>query len=332
MINTLNIFFTGVGFTFSLGVALLFLRSRKGMLSTLVIALMTDIALCFVKDLFMPESLYQLSWMIDMTALPLYAGILYELCKPGHLHLKNIILAEMPFVLFTVLWCVWPIFYYMDLAFAVVFGVGMALWTIFAIPRYNRSLKSTFSYVEDIDLRWLLYLLWTFFIILSVWALSCIWKNRWLDFVYLWASILLWVFACRFIYKHKSVVDELRPRLNEISVQHTPKEMLFEKIRDLILNDKVYLNPMLKLSDIACMANTNRTYASEYFNHAGETFYDYINRLRVEYAKTLLADTDKKIDDIAADSGFNSRRSFHRAFVAYECKTPVEYRKNTTCF
>lgn len=329
MTDTLNIFSTGVGFTFSLGIALIFLRNRKGMLSTLVIALMIDIALCFVKDLFMPESLHQLSWMIDMTALPLYAGILYELCKPGRLRLKDILWGEMPFVLLICVWCIWSedIVYYIDLALAMALGLSMAAWTKSAIPRYNRTLKSTYSYVDDIDLRWLQYLLWTFFVILLMWALSCLWKSIWLDMAYLWTSIFLWGFACLFIYKHKSVVDELKmPQPGEISPGLTPKGKIFEKIRGLILDDKMYLNPMLKLSDIASMANTNRTYASEYFNSTGETFYDYINHLRVEYAKTLLVDTGKKIDDVAAESGFNSRRSFHRVFVAHEGKTPAEYR------
>ena len=329
MTDTLHIFLTSVGFSVSLAVAFLFFRNRKGMLSSLVIALMIDIALCFVKDIFVTEIVYQLSWLIDMTAIPLYASILYELCMPGNLHMRQVILLEIPFVLLIGVWCVWPIpiIYFIGLWFAVAFGVVMAVWTFFAIPRYNDFLRATFSYTEDIDLRWLQYLLWTFFTILSVWTMSCVWNSKWLDIAYVLTSMLLWGIACRFIYRHKSVVDELKlaQPTGRADMMH-PKEKLFEKIGNLILNDKLYLNPMLALSDIARMAGTNRTYASAYFNSIGETFYNHINRLRIEYAKSLLVGTDKKIDDIAAESGFNSRRSFHRAFVAYEGMTPIDYR------
>lgn len=335
MIDKLNIFLTGVGFMFSLTVAFLFYQKRAGILSALVIALMLDIALCFAKDIVMSDSLYHLSWMIDMTALPLYAGVLYELCMPGHINLKTIALCELPFILLIGLWCIFPssTVYNIDLALAVSLGIGMAIWAIFAIPRYNRTLKTAFSYDNNIDLRWLQYLLWTFFIILSLWALSCLWYKPWLNTVYLFTWILLWGLACRFIYRHKSVIDELTPvKDNDVDKdisRQQPLDDVFERIRYIIHTDKIYLNAVLKLSDVARLANTNRTYASAYFNSYGVTFYDYINRLRVEQAKILLVDKEKRIDDIATESGFNSRRSFHRTFTAFEGKTPAEYRNIT---
>lgn len=326
MIEKLNIFLTGVSFMFSLTVAALFYRKRVGLLSGLVIALMLDLALCFTKDIFLPDSLFHLSWMIDMTALPLYAGILYEICYPGHLRVKTILLCELPFIILIGLWYIFPslILYYIDLAIAVTLGVGMAIWAIFAIPRYNRALKSSFSYENDIDMRWLQYLLLTFFFILSMWAASCVAYNPWLNTVYLGSWMILWGLACLFIYNHQSILEELAPAKE--TCKHQPMDNVFERIRFIIHNDKIYLNPLLKLSDVARLANTNRTYASSYFNSMGMTFYDCINRLRIEHAKALLADREKRIDDIAIESGFNSRRSFHRTFTVFEGKTPAEFR------
>jgi len=128
------------------------------------------------------------------------------------------------------------------------------------------------------------------------------------------------------LYKHQSVVEVLKP-VKEIALNGSPREELFCRIRHLIVNERIYLNPQLKLSDIARMANTNRSYASAFFNSQNATFYDYINGLRIEYAKTLLADSSRCIEDIAFDSGFNSIRSFHRVFLTVNGVTPQKYRE-----
>jgi len=50
-------------------------------------------------------------------------------------------------------------------------------------------------------------------------------------------------------------------------------------------------------------------------------------RMRLERAKRRLAETDEPIKQVAADSGFNSRRSFDRAFISNEGVSPSQYRK-----
>ena len=144
---------------------------------------------------------------------------------------------------------------------------------------------------------------------------------------------MLWIFICYFIYKHKSVVDELHPVAQIESIPDKSPDIrsqVFARITRLIVEDRIYLNPMLKLSDIARMANTNRTYASAYFKtETGMTFYAHINRLRVKHAMGLLTGTPRRLDEIAEASGFNSRPSFHRVFVAIAGMTPAQYRAST---
>ena len=53
----------------------------------------------------------------------------------------------------------------------------------------------------------------------------------------------------------------------------------------------------------------------------------YINMLRVDKARTLLIDTNKKIADISEEVGFGSIRSFNRAFVNITGETPKDYRE-----
>lgn len=59
-------------------------------------------------------------------------------------------------------------------------------------------------------------------------------------------------------------------------------------------------------------------------------FNDYINSLRVNQACRYLRQTDKSITEISELVGFNTLRTFNRAFIKQTGLSPSEYRKNTT--
>lgn len=323
-------FILGASFMFSLMIAWLFMRNRKDVLSRIVVALMIVVAAGYLKDAFFPGG-HPLSVVVDIVAIPLYACILYELCDPGRLTLRKVFILEIPFIILPVLLALTgaPVFYYLDLGLGLALGLTGFFWTCLAIPRYNRRLKSAFSYNDDIDLKWLQSILWSFFVLLTLWGVSCIYYNPWLEITYMCCSLVMWCFICFFVYKHKSVVDELKqpdPKA-PVSLAEPPNE-LFDRIRRLITEEKLYLNPQLKLSDISRLAHTNRTYASAFFNSENTRFYDYINGLRIQYAKTLLTGTAKRIEDIAVESGFSSRQSFHRVFLSFVKVSPTDYRES----
>lgn len=148
--------------------------------------------------------------------------------------------------------------------------------------------------------------------------------------------MLLWTFNSYFLYRHESVIDELnqgyrveRSDLLESTAIESPKTDLDEIIHSLFVKEKIFLNPRLKLSDVARMAGTNRTYLSRFFNNDKDsTFYEYVNTLRVDYASELLSSTTMSIEDIAEKSGFNSRTSFYRVFLSIKGISPSQYREN----
>lgn len=61
-------------------------------------------------------------------------------------------------------------------------------------------------------------------------------------------------------------------------------------------------------------------------NKLGITPHQYVNELRIEYAKALLDDTDSNITDISLMVGFNSADVFTRVFRKTEGYSPTEYR------
>ncbi|MCU6796561.1 helix-turn-helix domain-containing protein [Paenibacillus sp. WQ 127069] len=59
----------------------------------------------------------------------------------------------------------------------------------------------------------------------------------------------------------------------------------------------------------------------------GITAGEYILRTKVERAKRLLLETDDKIEDIAAKTGYASTRGFYKVFKELTGTTPTEFRK-----
>lgn len=81
------------------------------------------------------------------------------------------------------------------------------------------------------------------------------------------------------------------------------------------------------LESLANLFHTSPKYMSRLLKQAlGIPFKQYITALRIVKSKTLLAESDYKIDDIALSVGFNNRNSFIRIFKQIEAMTPSEYR------
>lgn len=120
----------------------------------------------------------------------------------------------------------------------------------------------------------------------------------------------------------------------EQPVEPEPEELKLQQEADfaermylLFEKEHVYLNPRLRLSELATLLGTNRTYLSQYFNQNCEsTFYDFVNDYRIHHAKLLLHSTDDTLETIAMNSGFNSLSTFRRAFVQREGMSPIEFR------
>ena len=129
------------------------------------------------------------------------------------------------------------------------------------------------------------------------------------------------------------MVAEPQP-VAEQPVEQEPEELKLqqeaafaERMYLLFEKEHVYLNPRLRLSELAKLLGTNRTYLSQYFNQNCEsTFYDFVNDYRIHHAKLLLHSTDDTLETIAMNSGFNSLSTFRRAFVQREGMSPIEFR------
>lgn len=104
---------------------------------------------------------------------------------------------------------------------------------------------------------------------------------------------------------------------------------LMDRIGGLMENDRMYLNPELKVGDVADALGVSRNAVSVCINsHQGCSFSQYVNDYRLQHAKRLLSETpDMKISAVGLESGFANERSFFRAFKSATGMTPKEWKE-----
>jgi AraC-like DNA-binding protein len=84
----------------------------------------------------------------------------------------------------------------------------------------------------------------------------------------------------------------------------------------------------IALPDVAAIANMSESAFSRYFmKTTGNRFSNFVARIRIGRACTLLCETDGNISTIAFSSGFNNIANFNRQFIKLKGMTPRQYRK-----
>ena len=58
----------------------------------------------------------------------------------------------------------------------------------------------------------------------------------------------------------------------------------------------------------------------------GLTIFEYLNKIKIDYACQLLLNTDQNIVDISYDCGFNNLSHFNKQFRKFIGTTPTQFR------
>lgn len=102
-----------------------------------------------------------------------------------------------------------------------------------------------------------------------------------------------------------------------------------EKLLHFMESEKPFLNPDLKLPEVAEALKILPNYLSQVINsQLDKNFFDFVNAYRIDEARQRLL--DKKyahftILAIALDTGFNNKASFNRVFKKHTGMTPSEF-------
>ncbi|MBO7745735.1 response regulator [Paenibacillus sp. MWE-103] len=113
-----------------------------------------------------------------------------------------------------------------------------------------------------------------------------------------------------------------------VEEKETNNLKIIRLVKDYI---KTHLQHPLTLAEVADYVHFNPTYFSEYFKEkSGETFIHYVTRMKIEQAKTMLADPTVKITYVSEYLGYKDPRSFSKMFKIFLGMTPTEYRNLQT--
>jgi AraC-like DNA-binding protein len=89
----------------------------------------------------------------------------------------------------------------------------------------------------------------------------------------------------------------------------------------------------ISLQEIATASGLSAPYFSTIFkDEMGENLSNYLNRLRVEKASVMLAETDLPISGIAAACGFEDQSWFSKIFKSHTGLSPGKYREQGGMF
>ena len=219
-------------------------------------------------------------------------------------------------------------------------------WAWQLYREYQQWAPSQFSDTEAVSFRWFRNFLLAFFISSMVgWVMTLVDLLLNLDFWHDWWDELF--NAALIYYLALAGMGQVQPRKVHFepseSMPKTPEkaekisdpelESWRKKVERLMVDEKMYLQPELTLSDLAQRLNSNVSVLSAVINNAfGKNFNDYINEYRVAEVTRLLNDpsvSHLSLLGIGLECGFNSKSTFNRAFKKATGMAPGELKRNS---
>ena len=112
----------------------------------------------------------------------------------------------------------------------------------------------------------------------------------------------------------------------EVKAYNTKHKERIDKIYQYTID---YFQEPISLDEIAVHAGMSVPAFCNYFKKSTKkTYIDFLNEVRIGYACKQLIDTQKTIEAICYESGFNTLANFNKQFLKVKHITPSRYRKD----
>ena len=319
---------------------ILWWRQNRSRFQTVLGCIMAVWALWNLKDLIttFPGMYTQdvLNWimMIDGWSALTYTVFVAEVVMPGWVTLRKLACLSLPFAVFTLLYILWNSQW---VVYAYAVFLWFYAWTVVIIgyvkmKRYLKYVRDNFSNIDDIDVSWLKPVFGFAIVSQLAWLFTTLYASITTDIIYYLAAIGLWLMVLRYSWNFRPIVihhEENDQKAAKYGPSQTASSAIVEGLLERIVEEKqLYMVKNLTLSDLAQEMGTNRTYVSNYLSQVrGQTFYDYINQIRIEKKSVplLREHPEYTLDYVASESGFASLSTFRRAFLKLTGKTPRKF-------
>jgi AraC-like DNA-binding protein len=243
--------------------------------------------------------------------------------------------------------------------FKYVSGLSYSIATIVHLRQHRRRIENSYSNMERVSLRWLLWLSWA---AAAIWLLATSMKVAGVGsgprdaLISLAMTVLIYSIGYiglrqPEIFRYDGATD--RPpgpssdtpppegtsetaeraevRYERSGLSDIEAARLKASLLALMTRDHPYRDPDLTLPALAEQLNTTPHKLSEVLNsELSQTFYDFVNSYRVEDVRRRIAESKSaqvNMLSVAMDAGFASKSTFNQVFKKLTGQTPSTYRK-----
>lgn len=236
------------------------------------------------------------------------------------------------------------------LILAWVIQSGFYVYSVFKrLATYRQQLKQVFASTESKEFYWISWLLIAIGTTWLLLAVHLVLDNLVSSFVFSFEPFKILILAMTWsiaiwALRHKPGFEEIHDSNNESVVFDVNKnkpekyqksalsneqaDQIASRVSSFMIKQKAYLDSDISLQKLARSVNTTPNYLSQTLNDKLNTsFFDFVNKHRIDAAREQLKTSDTSVLDIAMANGFNSKSSFYTAFKKTTNMTPSEFRK-----
>lgn len=236
--------------------------------------------------------------------------------------------------------------------------LAISFWISYRFPDTHNPMVFGFHWMRIIYAIWFLYILaagWTILpsfrkifqkegkvSALDFWLIGIFMGNFiiWLAYYLVgYISYIVGALSFSFIFyvlvtliyfrKNQSALFDKSLKYANKTIDTADIETITQGLKVLMEEEKIYIQPDLKLSDLASKIKVSTHTLSQFLNERlGKSFPSYINEYRIQEAKQLIqSDHRIKLEAVAYDSGFNSKSTFNSAFKKITGVTPSKFKE-----
>ena len=266
-----------------------------------------------------------------------YALVLYPTValRPGWLTIRHAMIHLLPMFALVALDYVVPFSLRLLIS---MYPFALIAFLISHIKAYRNWCEENFSTLEEIDVRWLIHYLWMVVLVGIVYIYICVSHSPCRGFTQLWLTIFMFVYSTEQILYRRDPWTMVRQRKQEkfrkgkAAPENHPwpeNDDLRRKLDEWMEQEKPFTHPDFQLVDLGEVLPMNRTYLSRFIkSEYGCSFYQFVNRHRIEEAKRLKREhPEMKMEELATRCGFSSRNVFTSIFTRETGKSPRDWFK-----
>ncbi len=237
----------------------------------------------------------------------------------------------------------------------VIFPIQVIVYltsSLKSIRQFNRNVANHYSDIEQRNMSFLNLLLWlTIFASIGAMVASLLSRTFFSQNMLLLA-VPSFLFSCVLFligydgYRRSFSADVFEQELSgnaldegageameaeDIAMTQEAASQLAERLLQLLKEEKLYLRPDLKISDITLKLQTNRNYLYYAINDSLHTsFAELVNSMRIEQAQEILKNHPQcNLYDLMTQSGYTSESTFFRNFKKITGKTPKQWAEDS---